>query len=225
MTDTSALLLLADSQLLFRPQLSPQVQQFFAARPPGVVLRAAYIGASNGHQAEFFQLACAGLEALLARPLTCEFIRTEHDIPALPVDLVLLAGGSVSTGWEFLQRPALRQWLEQCRLRPGTLIIGVSAGAIQLARGCDPEQPAPQGQTFLDWLPLFIAVHEEAQGWPSRQIWQRDAPQLDFAGIPFGGGLWCEGERCEGERSKGQLSEGQRFESVGRAALWVAGRH
>lgn len=192
MTVQAALLLLADSRLLFQPDALPQVRRQLAGR----TLQAAYIGAANGHQPEFYELACAGLEALLGGPVPCAFVRSAGDIPAAPVNLLLLAGGSVSAGWAFLQQPEMEAWVRDVLHDPQAVVIGISAGAIHLARGCDPALPVPQARIFLDGLPHFIAVHEEHQGWPSRQVWQAGGAAGEFIPLPLGGGLWyCQGER------------------------------
>lgn len=190
MNAQAALLLLADSQLLFRPDKVPQAAQHFSGRN----LRVAYIGAANDHQREFFDLACAALQTLFGQPVPCDFVRAAEDIPAQPVNLLMLAGGNVSRGWEFLQQPAVRAWVSGVLESPAALVIGVSAGAIHLARGCDPELPQPVAQMYLNAFPHFIAVHEEQQGWPSRQVWQNGGGQGDFVPIALGGGLWIQGE-------------------------------
>lgn len=182
------MLLLADSQLLFRPDRLPQVAGFFAGRP----LQAAYVGAANGHQPEFFQLACAALETLFGQNVPCVFVRDGADIPPQPVNLLILAGGRVDKGWEFLCRPDIRPWLDSLLGNPQALLVGVSAGAIHLARGCDPERQAPQARSYIDAFPHFVAVHEEGQGWPSRQVWQAGGESGAFVAIPLGGGLWCQ---------------------------------
>lgn len=201
MSVQAALLLLADSQLLFRPQQLPQVAQQFAGRS----VQAAYVGAANGHQREFFELACAALQTLFGQPVPCAFVRTSEEIPAQPVNLLLLAGGNVSLGWEFLRQPALRAWVSGVLENPAALVIGVSAGAIHLGRGCDPDSGHPVAQAYLDAFPHFIAVHEEQQGWPSRQVWQAGGAQGEYVPIALGGGLWVQGERrvALGNRSAG----------------------
>lgn len=190
MSAQAALLLLADSQLLFRPERLPQVAQHFAGR----TVQAAYVGAANGDQREFLELACAALETQFARPVPCAFVRAAEQIPPQPVNLLLLGGGSVSLGWEFLRQPALRAWVSGVLENPDALVIGVSAGAIHLGRGCDPESPHPVAQAYLDAFPHFIAVHEEQQGWPSRQVWLVGGTQGEFVPIALGGGLWVQGE-------------------------------
>lgn len=190
-TVRATLLLLADSQLLFRPSAVPQAARHLAGHSP----QAAYVGAANGNQAEFFELACAGLAALLGREVPCRHIKSAADVAGPMPSVVILAGGSVSMGWDFLRQPPVRHWLQRIGDDPDALVIGVSAGAIHLGRGCDPEQTNPLAQPYLDWLPHFVAVHEEQQGWPSRQVWQAGGQQGDFLGIPFGGGLWVQGDQ------------------------------
>lgn len=205
MSVRAALLLLADSQLLFRPSAVPQAARHLAGRP----LQAAYVGAANGNQVEFFELACAGLASLLGCEVPCRHIITADDVSGPLPSVVILAGGSVSAGWDFIHQPVVRHWLQRIGDNPNALVVGVSAGAIHLGRGCDPEQMNPRAQPYLDWLPCFVTVHEEQQGWPSRQVWQAGGQQGDFLGIPFGGGLWMQGDR---------------WESVGRPCLQQTGR-
>ncbi|RLT96189.1 MULTISPECIES: hypothetical protein [unclassified Ketobacter] len=181
---SSAMLLLADSQLLFRTGSAPELLQTVRQRfTTGV--DAAYIGAANGNDRAFYQLACAGLDALTGHHNNTRLVAEVSDLPPSPSPLVMLAGGSVARGWAFLSEPRVRHWLHCCHRLTGSLIIGVSAGAIHLANGLDPEQPDRGRQTFLNWLPYDIAVHEEQQHWPSLTGF----PAL---GIPFGGGIWVE---------------------------------
>ena len=95
-----ALLLLADSQLLFRGDAAPQLQQWISARFPRG-LEAAYLGAANGDDPVFFELACAGINRLLRRPsqrpCPTHWVRDPNALPP-PCALVLLAGGSVAQG-------------------------------------------------------------------------------------------------------------------------------
>lgn len=208
----SPLLLLADSQLLFRPDQLPQLlrhcsgQERSTAKP----LSAAYIGAANGNRPEFYDLARSALATLFGQPVPCHFIQSESDIPPGPCALVILAGGRVETGWAFLQQQPVRDWLETCRSEADAVFIGVSAGAIHLASGCDPEQPSPRAQTYLGWAPLFVAVHEEGENWPTARIW-REAKSLQasgiltFAGVPMGGGLWLDDGGCEPVGREGPL--------------------
>jgi len=182
---SSALLLLADSQLFFREQSAPQLHSLMRQRFPAAV-DAAYIGAANGNEAAYYELACQALDTLTGRKNNIAFVADLADLPSEPCSLVILAGGSVGLGWEFISKPPVWDWLHRCHHSPDSLMIGVSAGALHMAGGLDPERPGQGRQTFLGWLPFDIAVHEEHQSWPSLIR----PPAL---GIPMGGGIWVEG--------------------------------
>lgn len=179
-----ALLLLADSQLLFRQDKAPELHCRMKERFPNGI-EVAYLGASNDHDPEFYELACAGICALIGQECVVHPVCSERDLPQ-PCPVVVLAGGSVAKGWEMLRRAPVQTWLQRCRGLEGSVIIGVSAGAMHLASGFDPEQPQHGLQTFLNWFPHPVAVHEEESGWPSLQ-----GPA--GIGIPMGAGLWVEG--------------------------------
>lgn len=180
-----ALLLLADSQLLFREDKAPELHRRVKTRFPHT-MDAAYIGAANGDDPTFYELACEGIRHLLGRDGTVRWVRPGAELP-LPCPLVILAGGNVSVGWDRLKEQRMRDWLRRCRDLSNSLMVGVSAGAIHMARGKDPEQAHSVHQHFLNWLPFNVAVHEEREGWPSLE-------GVAGIGIPLGGGVWVEAE-------------------------------
>lgn len=176
--------MLADSQLLFREQSAPQLHRLIHQRFPAAV-EAAYIGAANGNDVAFYELACQAMDTVTGCKNNTRFVADVADLPQDPCPLIMLAGGSVALGWDFISEPSVRGWLQRCQRLPNSLIIGVSAGAIHMAGGLDPEQPEQGRKTFLDWLPFDVAVHEERQDWPSLIR----PPAL---GIPMAGGVWVE---------------------------------
>lgn len=190
---TPALLLLADSQLLFRPQQTPllfsHVQCRFSVAP-----HVAYLGAANNNQDEYFDLAQSGIRNLVGMDCPVHWIKTLDDVPGHPFDVVVLSGGDVTAGWGFLGQSKVQQWLLHSHALPNSLMVGVSAGAIHMARGCDPDRKEPHEQIYLGWHSAFIAVHEEAVGWPSLSMINAHKPRWDAMGIPMGGGLWVEGQ-------------------------------
>src|SRR5436305_10939765 len=138
MTDTiKPIFLLADSQLLFwrgeEESLLERVKGAIAAEEPGRPIRAAYLGASNGDASEFYELFMAAMDSV--------GIRRYRHIPAEPdaedleflstADLILLAGGDVDRGWQAFQKHGVQQKLVE-RYYGGALLIGLSAGAVQL---------------------------------------------------------------------------------------------
>src|SRR6185503_2298694 len=125
--------LLADSQLLFlRTDGSlylDSIRNAIEAASP----KAAYIGASNGDQPEFysiFEAAMEGMEIHDCRMVSSRF-STEEASFLTTADLILLAGGDVIRGWRLFEQTGLKELIVK-RYYEGALLIGVSAGAVQL---------------------------------------------------------------------------------------------
>ena len=182
-----ALLLLADSQLLFREDKAPDFHRLMKARFPHPV-EMAYLGAANGHDPVSYELACEGMNTLLGQQCHSYFVRHEQELPP-PCPVVILAGGNVAQGWEMINCVGVRTWLQCCRDLTGSVMTGISAGAIHLANGIDPEQPQLGVQTYLNWFPHNVAVHEEKEGWPS-------LVEEGGVGMGLGKGVWASEDQC-----------------------------
>jgi hypothetical protein len=157
---------------------------------PGKEIRAAYIGASNGDAPEFYDLFVAAMEAV--------GIRNTRHIPSEPMedekefldqaDLILLAGGDVWRGWEVFERNGWQQKLTE-RYYAGALLLGVSAGAVQLGLKGWHEEDGKSG-TFdtLRLVPFVIDAHDEP-GWAKLlQVVPKAGEHARGFGIPTGGG-------------------------------------
>jgi Peptidase family S51 len=188
--------LLADSQLLFwrdegelflgraRALIDADADAEHAGRAP----RAAYLGASNGDAPEFYQLFLAAMEQI--------DVRDCRQIPAQPAaedldflagaDLILLAGGEVRRGWDAFKAAGLDQKLVE-RYYSGALLLGVSAGAVQLGlRGWD--ETGERTSDMLRIVPFVVDVHDEP-GWGRLlQAVPRAGEHARGIGIPSGGG-------------------------------------
>lgn len=152
------LFLLADSRPLFDDDFIARLRG--CAGMPGV-----YIGAANGDQAEYFQLAEAFFIRLGATPRWHLQAATENRLSDIDrPSVIVLAGGDVDIGWRYMIKPAIRDWLAVQR-RLGSVFLGISAGAIHIGQGLDR---LGMLRHYLNWLPDGVAVHEEASGWPSR---------------------------------------------------------
>ncbi|CBL44950.1 Hypothetical protein HDN1F_13670 [gamma proteobacterium HdN1] len=181
------LVLLADSQLLFSSQNSSTLRAFLLAKLRGRC--GIYLGAANGDEEDYFLLAKAAFSALGA---TLQFHRSDDGDAKLGLDssadFYVLAGGDVAQGWRYLSQPQVHSALSSANRR-GALFIGVSAGAIHLARMIEFVEQS-RLLHFLGWLPAAIAVHEEREGWPSHRQWSRAYRDVsDLVCIPFGGGV------------------------------------
>ncbi|HEV3052862.1 MAG TPA: Type 1 glutamine amidotransferase-like domain-containing protein [Longimicrobium sp.] len=185
------LFLLADSQLLFwGDEDGLFIDRVAAYTGPGAP-RAAYLGASNGDDPDFYGLFVAAMEGI--GPAECRMI------PAVPsdedraflerADLVLLAGGDVERGWRAFEASGVRELVEQ-RYHAGAVLIGVSAGAVQLGTSGWPE--GDPDAPFPTWglVPFVVDAHAEDQDWAAlRTVVRARDEGARGMGIPRGAGL------------------------------------
>jgi cyanophycinase len=183
--------LLADSRLLF-PHAGGEPLLALARRHLPPAPRAAYVGASNGDDPAFYAIFAAAAEA--AGIAACRMI------PSLPADedrafleaadLVLLAGGDVERGWRTLVANGVGEAAVR-RFRAGAVLVGVSAGAVQLGLLGWPEGEADPDAAFPTFglVPFVVSVHDEASDWSAlRRIVRSRGGGLEGLGIPAGGG-------------------------------------
>lgn len=189
---TAPLFLLADSQLLFAGDADGGILPRVAAHVRGAP-RTAYLGASNGDEPAFYDLYLAAMKPI--GPAACRMI------PAAPsdadrafvesADVILLAGGDVARGWRAFQASGMDETVER-RYRAGAVLIGVSAGAVQLGMAGWPEGDAHA--PFATWglAPFVVDAHAEGEGWADlRAAVAHRGEGARGIGIPFGAGLVC----------------------------------
>lgn len=185
------LYMLADSQLLFwkdgdRLFLERIREELDSPEP-----KAAYIGASNGDSPEFYALFQAALEGVS--------LRSSRMIPSSPTeedrnflagaDLVLLAGGDVAKGWKVLEENGIKDLLLQKRY-DGTVLVGISAGAVQLGLGTLLESATMKKQPLFQFAPFYVSAHDETnEWWDLRALVNLAGDGGKGIGIPAGGGM------------------------------------
>lgn len=185
-----AVYLLADSRPLFgkarlAERLRGELEDRAAAQ--GGALAAAYLGASNGDQPAFYEIFEAAMDQLgVARRRFVRAAASAEDLAFLRrADLVLLAGGEVEAGWEALERSGAAE-IALAAHRRGALLVGVSAGAVQLGQGWLP----PDGEELFPTarlLPFLIDAHDEPHWHHLRRTVSGSPGYLAGLGIPFGG--------------------------------------
>jgi hypothetical protein len=190
------LFLLADSSLLFwrvgdRPFLEclrPLTGADMSVPP----VQAAYLGASNGDEPAFYEIFTAAMEGIGLE-------RCRH-IPARPSaeerawlagsQVVLLAGGDPRVGWESFLAQEVAELLRE-RYLAGAVLLGVSAGAMQLGQSAWSAPVPGPGELFpvLGLAPFLVGVHE-APEWQGleRAVRLAGAPAQGL-GVPHGGGV------------------------------------
>jgi cyanophycinase len=188
----------ADSRLLFWRRAGDslfldEVVKSLGGKPRS----AAYIGASNGDDLRPYhdifvpamqQMGTVECRMILSRPMPEDGAFLER------ADIILLAGGSVEVGWRVFENNGVKELIQRRRLE-GALLMGVSAGAVQLGRGGLTDDESEIMPTF-GFLPFYVGAHEERDDWRSLRKLVTMAPDsLRAIGIPFGGGIvYHEGE-------------------------------
>lgn len=217
------LLLLADSRPLYRPSRGVPVLERVRARIPKRSLKAAYLGASNGDEPAFFEIFRGAMEKVPG--CASRMIHAEHDEDEAAwlaeSDLIFLAGGDPVLGWRAMERTG-RLELLRSRHEAGALLIGLSAGAMQLGVAIHtPEGTLPT----LGLAPYLVHVHDEARRWRDliRAV-RAHSPPMDGLGIPSGGAtlchpdgtleVWCERAKriacVDGALTEDELAPGAR---------------
>jgi cyanophycinase len=192
--DFKSLYLFADSQLLFwkrhgRLLLEEIVEQTATDAP-----HAAYIGASNGDRPEFYEIFAAAMQSVGVadhRHIHSEFSPDDRAFLE-SAHLILLAGGEVRVGWDVFERTGMKDVI-LARYAQGAVLVGISAGAIQLGRQAIVHATGSAGAELLDVFNLVrtvVDVHDERNEWGrlSSTIHLLEGATIGL-GIPTGGGV------------------------------------
>ena len=169
--------------------------------------RVAWIGAANGDSRTWFERAAKvlrqkyGAEVELARTVG-DFDVGETRRIIESAAMIYLAGGDVGMLAERTRALGLDELIRR-RHAEGTLVVGVSAGAIGLTRYWvrfpdDDEDDAPSSPArfaCIGAVPLAIDCHDEESDWEELRAlldaWAREEPgaTVEAYGIPSGGAL------------------------------------
>lgn len=194
------LFLLADSTPMFltaadEDSLLERVYAFLPDNP-----KVAYLGASNGDDPNYFEIFCAAMDKVniqMRRHISAPY--TAEDLAWLrKSDLILLSGGDVMLGWQTFEQSDLQQLLQN-RYQQGCVLMGISAGAIQLSAFLFGED----GDTTTHLLPgmglakCLVDVHDQDRDWCRLKHLSQLVPAgTPCVGIPSNGVLMVtpEGE-------------------------------
>ncbi|OJZ67937.1 peptidase [Mycobacterium paraffinicum] len=199
MTDTAPqrqpLYLLADSQLLFwKRRDGLLLEQAIDGLARGNPLSAAYLGASNGDRPEFYGIFEAAMDAvgITHRRMIDSSFGPDDRTSLASAQLIVLAGGDVRLGWDTFEKTGIKEVILD-RYAQGALLVGISAGAVQLGRFGIVETPtslATEPLGMFDLVPWVIDAHDEAGEWArlSRTVEVLQGA-VNGLGIPSGGGV------------------------------------
>jgi cyanophycinase len=159
--------------------------------------KAAYVGASNHDRVEFYDLFVAAME--LMGVSRCHMVPSElEDEDRLfleEADLILLAGGNVEHGWQVFEQNGVKDVILKKRY-DGSVIVGISAGAIQLGLGSLTDHEQPKKLDMFGFAPFYVGAHEESdEWWNLRALVNLSQSGIRGVGIPMGGGAiyWPDG--------------------------------
>jgi cyanophycinase len=184
--------LFADSQLLFWSNNGTlflnTIRELIVPAAP----KAAYIGASNGDDPQFYSIFEAAMENIGIRDCRMIFssFTSDDELFMTEADIILLAGGDVERGWRVFNQTGLTEFIIK-RYYEGTFLIGISAGAVQLGLfGVVQEVSLNKLIDTFKLVPFIIGAHEENQEWKSlREAIELLDGSAKGIGIPTGGGL------------------------------------
>ncbi|NOU15971.1 MAG: type 1 glutamine amidotransferase-like domain-containing protein [Bacteroidales bacterium] len=189
--------LLADSQLLFYSNRDglflDRIKKLFNGDIKDIEIKAAYIGASNNDNPQYYEIFQMALQQIDIH--NCRMIKSDPDaadtIFLKNSDIILLAGGDVEKGWETIRRNGWNRIITE-RYTSGAILIGISAGAIQLGlREFEEHVDTKRGKDLdsLRLVPFIIDVHTDDlwQGLKEHLLSEGNGAQ--GIGIPKGAGL------------------------------------
>jgi hypothetical protein len=184
------LYLLADSQLFFWKSESDSLAERLHADMDTSSPKAAYIGASNGDQPEFYSLFVAAMEIMgISNCRAVPSQPSKEDISFIEdADVILLSGGDVERGWRTFEQNGLKELVPRKRF-DGAILIGVSAGGVQLGLGCLSNSAQPKQIDTFRFAPFYVGAHdEENDWWDLRALVNLSQTDTRAIGIPAGGG-------------------------------------
>jgi cyanophycinase len=184
------LYLLADSQLLFGKRDGGSLPERIREDLDNDNPKAAYIGASNRDQPEFYSLFVAAME--LMGVSNCRMVPTQpsgDDMLFIEgADLILLAGGDVERGWQAFEQNGIKDVVPRKRY-DGAVLVGVSAGAVQLGLGALSSSAQPTQLQMFRLAPFYISAHNEKNDWwDLRALINLSPSDVRAIGIGSGGG-------------------------------------
>jgi peptidase E len=194
-TTLKPIYLLSDSQLLFWRDGGRLFADALPARTGKRDPTAAYLGASNGDNGDFYAIFTAAMEGAGLSIDRCRLVPSRpeaQDVEFLErADVIVLAGGDVERGWRSFVETGVREVLAR-RYYEGAVLVGVSAGAVQLGMFGWPEGSPGEAGLFgtLGLVPFVVDAHAEADEWSElRRVVGARGGGVQGVGIPRGGGV------------------------------------
>jgi cyanophycinase len=102
--------------------------------------------------------------------------------------LIVLSGGDVERGWQVFEQNGLKELVPRKRF-DGAVLMGVSAGAIQMGLGCLSNSAQPKQIDMFRFAPFYVGTHDEENDWfDLRALVNLSQVNTRAIGLPAGGG-------------------------------------
>jgi len=191
--------LLADSRPLFWRKDGLLFLKLISRSVEIEPVRAAYLGASNGDNVDYYSLFEASMQGIGV--YNCRMIRSSFPVEDASfideADIILLAGGDVGRGCDAFRKSGLDKVIVR-RYDEGAILIGISAGAVQLGLSSMNKDALSGGELFetLKLVPFMVGVHDEAREWAQLKAALSLADgDVRGIGIPHGAGVVYHADR------------------------------
>ncbi len=189
--------LLADSQLLFYSNQNglflDRIKKLFNGDIKDIEIKAAYIGASNDDDPQYYEIFRMAFQQIDIH--NCRMIKSDPDegdtIFLKNSNIILLAGGDTEKGWDTIRRNGWHSIITE-RYTSGAILMGISAGAIQLGIREFKEHVDTKKHKDLDSLqlvPFIIDVHADDLWQGLKEHLRSEGNGAQGMGIPMGAGL------------------------------------
>ena len=155
---------------------------------------AVYVGASNGDDREFYSIFEAAMDTagFTDRAMISSAFNSDDQELLNRAQLIVLSGGDVHLGWSTFEKTGMKEQI-LARHAQGAILVGVSAGAIQLGRHAVLDKGDSSAQELIDvfnLVPAIIDVHDEQGDWMRLANTVRMLEgTITGLGIPLGGGI------------------------------------
>ena len=182
--------LFADSSLLFWREDGLLFLDSIRNRIERPNPRAAYVGAANGDQPEYYEIFEAAMDAIgiAERRMILSSFPDSDRRSIGEADVILLAGGDFERGWKTIKETGLSDIIAR-RYLEGVILIGVSAGAMHLGLAGWPEGGDGDLIESLGLVPFIVSAHDEKNEWEQLKLSVQRAGGLSVGlGIPSGAG-------------------------------------